>query len=204
MQKRLGGSKRTIIKKVTAVNLFADQATQIQAIMEATGAQEVAPVVRLLLDEALGARRRKSVHSEDTEPPPPTQDVPETLQTIQTLLLRVIGQGRTNFRIGNLNLEILQETLAESRAGGMRLWESLAIPTLREKGKSPEDIAKLFDKPTEEAKDFAYGLAEQIRDQLIASETDSENSTSDDDDDRQGRLIYDHADRREETDSAVS
>ena len=68
MQKRLRGSKRAILKKVTAVNLFADQATQIQAIMEATGAQEVAPVVRLLLDEAFGARRRKSVHVEEPEP----------------------------------------------------------------------------------------------------------------------------------------
>lgn len=201
MQKRLRGSKRSIIKKVTAVNLFADQATQIQAIMEATGAQEVAPVVRLLLDEALGARRRKTVHSEVTEPPPPTQDVPETLQTIQTLLLRLIGQGRTIFRLESLNLELLQETLAEARAGGMRLWETVATPSLREKGKSSQDISRLFEKQTEEAKDFAYALAEEIKDQLLASETDSENPTADDNDDRQGRLSYDRSDTGQETDN---
>jgi hypothetical protein len=171
MQKRLRGSKRAIIKKVTAVNLFADQATQIQAIMEATGAQEVAPVVRLLLDEALRARRRKSVHSENDEPPPPTQDVPETLQTIQTLLLRLI---QTNFRIGSLSLELLQETLVEARAGRMDLWESVAIPALRNQGKSAEDIANPFDAQTEEAKDFAYGLAEELKNQLDGPEADSE------------------------------
>ena len=54
----------------------------------------------------------------------------------------------------------------ESRAGGMGLWESLAVPTLREKGRSAEDIANVFDTQTEEAKDFAYGVAEEIKNQL--------------------------------------
>jgi hypothetical protein len=54
------------------------------------------------------------------------------------------------------------ETLAECRTERMGLWESLAVPKLREQGKSAEDIARLFETQTEEAKDFAYALAEQI------------------------------------------
>jgi len=63
MTKRLTGSRRGLTKKVTSINLFVDQATQIQAIMEATGETKEAPMVRLLVDEALAARRRKSVQS---------------------------------------------------------------------------------------------------------------------------------------------
>ena len=196
MQKRARSSRRALTKRVTSINFYVDQATQIQAIMEATGSTKEAPLVRQLVDEALAARRRKLVHREEAEQPPPTQDVPETLQTIQTLLLRLIGQERTIFRIESLNLELLQETLVEARAAGMRMWESVATPTLREKGKSTQDIGRIFDKQTEEAKDFAYGLAEEIKDQLIASETDSENSSTHDDD-RQGRLIYDSTDARD-------
>ena len=203
MQKRLRGSKRAIIKKVTGVNLFADQAIQIQAIMEATGAQEVAPVVRVLLDEALRARRRKSVQPADADEPIPTQDVPESLQTIQTLMLRLIGQGQTNFRIGSLSLELLQETLVEARAGRMGLWESLAVPALREKGTTAEEIANLFEAQTEEAKTFAYGLAEALKNQLDDPETDSENATVDEDD-RQGRLVYDLNEERDDSDPPVA
>lgn len=196
MQKRLRGSKRVILKKVTALNLFADQATQVQAIMEATGAQEVAPLVRELLDEALAARRRKSIHREEVEQPPPTQDVAETLQTIQTLLLRIIEQGQTHLRIQRLTLELLQEAIVEARAGRMSLWETVAAPALRERGSSAQQVADLFEAKTEEAQDYSYGLAEQIRDQLVAEERDSESATVDDDD-RQGQLIYDHSDAPE-------
>lgn len=185
------------------MNLYADQATQIQAIMEATGAQEVAPLVRELLDEALAARRRKSVHHQEEEQPPPTQDVPETLQTLQTLLLRLIGQGQTVFRIESLNLELLQETLAEARAGRVGMWEYLSVPALREKGRSIDEIGKLFEAQTREVQDFAYGLAEEIKDQLDAPEADSESSAADDDD-RQGRLIYDHTNAREDSDPPVA
>jgi len=187
---------------VTALNLFADQATQIQAIMEAAGAQEVAPLVRELLDEALAARRRKSVHREEAEQPPPTQDIPETLQTIQTLLLRTIGQGQRALRIERISLELLQDTLVEARAGRMSLWETLAVPALRERGSSAQQIADLFDAKTEEAKDFAYALAEEIRDQLDAAETHPASATDDDDDDRQERFVYDPPETQD-TDPAV-
>lgn len=175
------------------MNLFADQATQIQAIMEAAGAQEVAPIVRLLLDEALGARRRKSVHSEDSAPPPPTQEVTD-LQT--TLLLKLIGQGETTFRIQSVSLELIQEALAEARAGKASLWEFLLTPALKEKGRSVEQIAGLFDAESNHAKSFAYGLAEDIKKELDAAELDSVNNTSDDGD-RPGTLVYEPSETQE-------
>src|SRR6266850_611012 len=59
MPNKAPGSKRTLAKKVTSFNMYLDQATQIQAIMEATGADKDAPVLRTLLDEALANRRRR-------------------------------------------------------------------------------------------------------------------------------------------------
>jgi hypothetical protein len=163
MQKRLRGSNRAIVKKVTALNLYADQATQIQAIMEATGAKEVAPLVRDLLDEALAARRRKSLHRETNEQPPPTQDITETLQTIQTLLLKMIRQGEISLRAENISLVLLQEILAEASAGRKVVWKRLEVPALREKGIGSAEIAERFEKETNESKDYAYGIADEIR-----------------------------------------
>jgi hypothetical protein len=184
-------STRVIIKKVTALNLFADQATQIQAIMEATGAQEVAPLVRELLDEALAARRRKIVHREETEQPPPTQEIPETLQTIQTPLLRMIGQDEITYRIQCANLELIQEALVEARAARVESWEYLSVPALHEKGRSREQIGRLFELQTEDAQDYSYGLAEEIRDKIVGKEPASA-GTAADDEDRQGRLTYEN------------
>jgi len=196
MQKRVR-PKREIVKKVTALNLYADQANQIRGIMEVTGAQEVAPVLRQLLDEALAARRRKFAPVEPPEQPP-TDGKADALQIIQTLLLKLIAQAQTAYRIESVTLELLQEALTEGRATRLDLWESLKRPSLTEKGKSPREIAELFEAKTVEAQDFAYGLAEEIKNQLLAvdaknSETKSTTAAIDGND-RQGILIYDLAD----------
>lgn len=170
--------------------------------MEATGETKEAPMVRQLVDEALAARRRKSVTQEAAEQPAPTPDIFETLQTIQTLLLRMIGQGQTSFRIQSVSLELIQEALVEARAGKASLWELLLTPALSEKGRSVEQIAELFDAQNYKAKSFAYGLAEEIRDQLDAAETHSASAT--DSDDRQGRLSYDDGDTRDFGDKDVA
>src|SRR6266852_328693 len=116
MQKRFRSSKRALTKRVTSFNFYVDQATQIQAIMEATGTTMEAPLVRQLVDEALAARRRNLVPLETPAAPiAPLQDGSEILETIQTLLLRIIGQGETNYRIGSITLELLQEALSEAR-----------------------------------------------------------------------------------------
>lgn len=189
MNKRLRGSRRALTKKVTSINFYVDQATQIQAIMETNGETKEAPLVRQLVDEALSARRRKSIRGAEAEQPPPTQDIHETLQTIQTLLLRQSGQVDCVFRIQSVCLELLQESLAETRAGRTSLWEFLASSALQEKGRRADEIARLFEGQSQDAKSFAYGLAEEIKKQLDA-DLNSINATTDDED-RQGSFVYD-------------
>src|SRR5216684_3444645 len=79
---RTRGRKRSLSKRVSSFNMYMDQVYQIQAIMEATGALKDAPVIRELLDEALGGRRRKALGITDSEEPP-GQDTAETLHTLQ-------------------------------------------------------------------------------------------------------------------------
>src|SRR5712692_9966429 len=173
MQKRFRSSKRALTKRVTSFNFYVDQATQIQAIMEATGTTMEAPLVRQLLDEALAARRRKLAPLETPAPTAPLQDGSEILETIQTLLLRIIGQGETNYRIGSITLELLQEALTESRAARLTLWEHLVAPELKGRGNRNQEIAELFDAKTKQSQEFAYGLAGEIKKQLLAAERTS-------------------------------
>ena len=191
MQKRFRSSKRALTKRVTSFNFYVDQATQIQAIMEATGTTMEAPLVRQLVDEALAARRRKLVPLETPAPIVPLQDGSEILETIQTLLLRIIGQGETNYRIGSITLELLQEALSEARAARLGLWDHLVAPELKGRGNSNQEIAELFDAKTKQAQEFAYGLAGEIKNQLLAAEGASVAAmVSVDDNDCQGRLLY--------------
>ncbi|MDQ3668036.1 MAG: hypothetical protein M3410_15985 [Acidobacteriota bacterium] len=183
-------NKRTLLKKITSLNLYIDQAVQIKALMEATRSEKEAPLLRQLIDEALAARRRKSVQPAEPEPPPPTQDLSETLQTLQTLMLRMIGQGERTFQMQSVSLELLQEAVVEGRSGKMNVWEFLVAPALSAKGKSTGEIAELFDGQNEDAKDYAYGLADEIKKELD-SDLDSGSATSDEED-RQGSFVYDH------------
>ena len=195
MQKRFRSSKRALTKRVTSFNFYVDQATQIQAIMEATGTTMEAPLVRQLVDEALAARRRKLVPLETPAPIVPLQDGSEILETIQTLLLRIIGQGETNYRIGSITLELLQEALSEARAARLGLWDHLVAPELKGRGNSNQEIAELFDAKTKQVQEFAYGLAGEIKHQLLAAEGASVAAmVSVDDNDRQGRLLYEVTD----------
>ena len=186
-------SKRTLLKKITSLNLYIDQAVQIKALMEATGSEKEAPLLRQLIDEALAVRRRKSVQRAEPEPPPPTQDISETLQTLQTLMLRMIGQGERTFQMQSVSLELQQEAIVEARSGKMSVWEFLVVPGLSEKGKSTGEIAQLFDEQNEDAKDYAYGLAEEIKKELDADDSDSTSNTADDDD-RQESFVYEPSD----------
>ena len=54
-------SKRVLFKpKVFGFNPYADQVPAIKQIMEETGQESEAPVLRMLIDEALRARRQKA------------------------------------------------------------------------------------------------------------------------------------------------
>jgi hypothetical protein len=101
--------------------------------------------------------------AEAAEQPSPTQDISETLQTLQTLMLRMIGQGESTSQMQSVSLELLQEAVAEARSGKMNVWEFLVAPGLSDKGKSTGEIAQLFDVQNEDAKDYAYALAEEIK-----------------------------------------
>jgi hypothetical protein len=188
--------RRTLTKKVTSINFYVDQAIQIQAIMEAIGENKEAPLVRQLVDEALAARRRKSVRPAEPDQPPPTEEVHETLQTVQTLLLKLIGQGETTFRIQSVSLELLQETLAEAHDGRVSLWEFLLKSVLREKGRSDGEIARLAESQNSQSKTFAYRLAEEIKNELDSANSGS-NGTGKSVEDRQESFEYDDADTQE-------
>jgi hypothetical protein len=157
-------TKRSLLKtKVYGFNPWMDQVTAINEILEATGQSSEAPILRELIDEALAARRRKAPQAEVPEPPPSVQTVGETLQTLQTLLLRLIGQEQKSLRAQGISLVLLQEILAEAHAGRKISWDTLVVPALREKRMDVKEIERRLDEQTEQAKDYAYGVAEEIK-----------------------------------------
>jgi len=162
MAKSVRGRKRTLVRRSSCVNLYADQAIQVQAIMESVGETKESPVLRLLLDEALAARRRKSVNRSEPEPPPPPLDVGEILQTVQTLLLKLIRQNDTGLRAHGISLVLLQETLAEATGSRKIVWNRLEVPPLMERGLSLPQIDEPPAAEISEAKDHAYALAHEI------------------------------------------
>src|SRR5260370_13956258 len=95
MSVRPRGRKRSLSKKVSSFNMYIDQVYQVRSIMEAAGEVKDAPVIRQLLDEALGARRRKALGITDSEEPP-GQGTAETLNTLQILLLKLIKREEIN------------------------------------------------------------------------------------------------------------
>lgn len=156
------GRKRTLSKKVSSFNMYIDQVYQIQAIMEASGAVKDAPVIRELLDEALGVRRRKALGITDSEEPP-GQGTDETLHTIQTLVLRLIKRGETVFRGQNIGLKILRETLIEARAGREVYFEDIVEGPWLEKGKTRETMSNYFDLKTRHAIKHVDDVIEEIK-----------------------------------------
>lgn len=146
-----------------------DQLLAINQMMEATGQKSEAPILRDLVDEGLIARRRKAAGSEVSEQPVPVvsvQELAQTLETNQTLLLRIIEQGHSAFRMHRASLELSQEAIVEARTGKIWSWETL-VTSLREGGSSAQQIADLLEEKTEESKGYAYGLAEEIRINLM-------------------------------------
>jgi len=165
------------------LSLYIDQVSQIQAIIESTGADKAAQVFRDLIDEALAARRRKTAQQLGLPEEPPSNQLGEHLETIETLLLKLIQQGEKARCVRGISLELLQEGLAVSCAGRFGLWESLAVPALIERGMNPNEIASLSESQTTKGKAVAYGLAKEIKDQLCAREADSPSATTKDEED---------------------
>jgi len=156
------GRKRSLSKKVSSFNMWMNQVYQVRAIMEATGAVKDAPVIRELLDEALGARRRKALGITDSEEPP-GQETAETLHTIQTLLLRLIKRIEMSFRGQNISLKLQRETLIEARAGREVGFEALVETPWMEKGKSKETLTNFFDMKTRYVKEYVDEVIQKIK-----------------------------------------
>lgn len=163
------GRKRSLSKKVSSFNMWMDQVYQVRAIMEATGAVKDAPVIRELLDEALGARRRKALGITDSEEPP-GQATAETLHTLQTLLLRLIKREDLVFRRQNLGLKLQRETLIEARAGREVSFEALVETPWMEKGKTKETMSNFFEMKSRYVKEYVDSVVEKIKRELDAEE----------------------------------
>src|SRR6267143_7140324 len=156
------GRKRTLSKKVSSFNMYMDQVYQVRAIMESTGATKDAPVIRVLLDEALGARRRKALGISESEEHP-GQGTAETLHTIQTLLLRLIKRGELVFRRQTVDFKLMREAVIEARAGREVAFEELVAQAFMEKGHTRESINNYFDMKTGIAREYVNGLVDTIQ-----------------------------------------
>lgn len=158
------GGKRTLSKKVSSFNMYMDQVYQIRAIMESTGATKDAPVIRVLLDEALGTRRRKALGISDSEEPP-GQGTAETLNTLQVLLLKLIKREEVNRLNQHLGLHMLRQTLIEARAGREVYFEDIVERPLLEKGQTRETMSNYFDLKTRHATEYVDEVVKKIKEE---------------------------------------
>lgn len=151
--------KRVMAKsKIYGFNPWVDQVNAMDQIMKDTGERNESAVLRKLLDEALDARRKKSQLAPLTE----KSDAGIRLETIESLVMRLVQQGDISFRILDLCLALLQDVLAEAYATRRLLWESVVLPQLRDAGSDVNELQCQFVRQEDRAKDYAYGVAERI------------------------------------------
>jgi hypothetical protein len=154
--------KRIISKSKTyGFNPWLDQIDTINRIMRETNEKTESVLLRKLVDEALEARRKKGQSlplSEESD-----NEFGSGLQTIESLLMRLVRQGDTSLRIHDVCLALLQDVLAEAHATRRISWEFVAVPRLHDEGISASELEPRFRLQTEQAKDYAYGVAEQIK-----------------------------------------
>ena len=146
--------------KVYGFSPWVDQVNAINQIMEDTGEKNESAVLRKLLDEALDARRRKRQSEPLTEK---SDDADVRLKKIESLLMRLVRQGNISLRIQDVCLALLQDVFAESYATRRLVWESLVLPQLRDTGIAVNQLDDRFVLETDRARDYAYGLAERIK-----------------------------------------
>lgn len=154
-------SRRKITRlKMYGFNPFADQVASIDQLVAKSGENE-ATVLRKLIDEALIARRRKDA-DEELDKVQSEGSAAETLQAMQALLIKLVRQGETSLRVQDVSLALLQDMFAETRAGRKAAWELIAS-ALKEKGMSNAEVKRRFDAETDEARNFAYSTAKEIK-----------------------------------------
>ena len=147
--------------KVYGFSPWVDQFDAINQIMKDTGERTESAILRKLVDEALDARRRKKSQSAPLTENPDIAGV--RLETIESLLMHLVCQEDVSFRIHDVCLVLLQDVLAEAYATRRLLWESLVMPQLREAGMDLNEVSRRFVLHDEQAKDYAIGRAERIK-----------------------------------------
>lgn len=154
-------AKRIIWRdKTYGFHPWRDQVDAIDQIVKESGTKE-AIVLRKLIDEALAMRSRNAA-SQELAASATTESKNDTLRAIQDLLVRLVEHAEKSMRIQDVELALLQDTLAEARAGRKVAWNHLASK-LKEGGLSARELRQRFDDETEEAKDFAYSAAKEIK-----------------------------------------
>lgn len=148
--------------KVYGFSPWVDQVDAINQIMKEKGEKTESALLRKLVDEALAARRKKSQSlplDEESD-----NDFGGRLQAIESLLMRLVRRGDISFRIQDVCLALLQDVLAEAHATRRLSWQSLVMPQLRDQGVDANELEHRFMLQAEQAKDYAYGVAERIKD----------------------------------------
>jgi len=155
-------SKRRVMAKakVYGFSPWVDQVDAINQIMKDTGDKNESSVLRKLVDEALDARRKKIRSAPLTEE---SDHAGVRLETIESLLIRLVRQGEISLRIEDVCLALLQDVLAEAYATRRLLWESLVLPQLRDAGIDSNELERRFVLQDNQAKNYAYGEAERIK-----------------------------------------
>jgi len=156
------GKERSLSKKVSSFNMYVDQIYQIRAIMEQSGAEKDAPLIRELLDEALGARRRKAMGIADWEEPPGQGDE-ETFNTLSILLLKLLKHEEKSFMVREIGLLMLREILIEIRACRDLVYEENVRKPWMEKGKTRETMDNFYDMHTRTATDKVEAVIREIK-----------------------------------------
>ena len=154
-------SKRRVIAKakVYGFGAWVDQVDAINQIMKDTGEKNESALLRKLVDEALDARRKKSESAPLTE----QDNAGVRLETIETLLMRIVRRGDVSLRIEDVCLALLQAILAEAYATRRLVWESLVLPQLRDAGIDMNELERRFVLQEDQANAYAYRLALQIK-----------------------------------------
>ena len=151
--------------KVYGFAPWVDKVDAINQIMKDTGERNQSALLRKLVDEALDARRKKSESAPLTE-----QDhAGVRLETIETLLMRIVRRGDVSLRIEDVCLALLQAILAEAYATRRLVWESLVLPQLRDAGIDMNELERRFVLQEDQANAYAYRLALQIKESQESS-----------------------------------
>ena len=151
--------------KVYGFGAWVDQVDAINQIMKDTGEKNESALLRKLVDEALDARRKKSKSAPLVE----QDNAGVKPETIESLLMRLVGHADVSFRIDDICLALLQDVLAEAHATRRLVWESLVLPQLRDAGIDVNELDRRFVLQEDQANDYAYRLALQIKESQESS-----------------------------------